>query len=112
MTKDEFEQRYANGSGIPLARLKELGFEAQPCDCEEGTCQGWKAMFTDPGRGRQVIPDNTMYFVPPKSSPEVQRLMFDKKGTAVRTYAAALIILAIKRPKLFGKLTGLSTDKE
>lgn len=45
MTKEEFERQYATRSNIPLDRLKELGFVAHPCDCEEEGCQGWQAVF-------------------------------------------------------------------
>ena len=41
MTKAEFIDGYAHRSGIPKEKLLKH-MEAQPCDCGEGTCKGWK----------------------------------------------------------------------
>jgi len=42
LTKDEFEQRYAERSGITVAELYALGRYALPCDCGEPGCEGWQ----------------------------------------------------------------------
>ncbi len=42
MTKGEFEQGYAQRSGITVARLHELGRYAVPCDCGHEDCKGWQ----------------------------------------------------------------------
>lgn len=42
MTKDEFEEGYAQRSGHTLDRLHELGMYAELCDCGEEDCQGWQ----------------------------------------------------------------------
>ena len=41
-TKREFEEAYAKGSGMSLAQLQAFGLYAEPCDCNEGGCGGWK----------------------------------------------------------------------
>ncbi len=40
MTKEEFEARYAEGSGMTIERLRACEFVA--CACEQGSCQGWR----------------------------------------------------------------------
>jgi hypothetical protein len=45
MTKEEFEKQYAKNSGIPLERLKALGLQGEPCDCDYEGCQGWQTVF-------------------------------------------------------------------
>ena len=42
MTKDEFEEQYAERSGLTVARLQELGRGAVPCHCEYSECEGWQ----------------------------------------------------------------------
>jgi hypothetical protein len=42
MTKGQFEQMYAENSGLSVAELHEFGMHAEPCDCEEECCQGWQ----------------------------------------------------------------------
>ena len=42
MTRKEFEERYAQRSGMPVERLHELGLTAKPCVCGEEGCQGWQ----------------------------------------------------------------------
>ena len=44
MTKEEFEDRYAKCSNLTVERLRELGVRVEPCDCKEGSCQGWQAV--------------------------------------------------------------------
>ncbi len=38
----KFEEGYAARSGTTIARLKELGREARPCDCGDERCEGWQ----------------------------------------------------------------------
>jgi len=46
ITKEEFEQTYANNMGITIEELKDkYGFEAVPCDCDYKGCKGWQAIF-------------------------------------------------------------------
>ena len=42
MTLAEFEQGYAERSGMTVAKLHELGQHGEPCDCGEEGCHGWK----------------------------------------------------------------------
>jgi len=43
MTKEEFEQGYAERSGKTVEAIKTIyGLEAIPCDCGEEICQGWQ----------------------------------------------------------------------
>lgn len=42
MTKDEFEQQYAQRSGVTVDWLHSMGRYAAPCDCTEPECQGWQ----------------------------------------------------------------------
>jgi len=42
LTRDEFERRYAERSGITVAELYALGRYALPCDCGEPGCEGWQ----------------------------------------------------------------------
>ena len=42
MTKDEFEKRYAENSGVSVSQLREMGLIAVPCDCSYEGCHGWK----------------------------------------------------------------------
>lgn len=42
MTLEEFEQQYAERSGMAVERLHDLGLFGTPCDCEEPGCQGWQ----------------------------------------------------------------------
>ena len=56
MDKQEFEKRYAKGSGVTIEELKGLGFAAVPCDCGEGKCAGWAAMFD---RKHEPVDDDT-----------------------------------------------------
>ncbi len=42
MTREDFEQWYAQNSGITVEFLHSLGLYAKPCDCKEEGCQGWQ----------------------------------------------------------------------
>jgi hypothetical protein len=42
MTREEFENGYAERSGVTVEWLKEHGREARPCDCGEEGCEGWQ----------------------------------------------------------------------
>lgn len=42
MTREEFEQGYAERSGVSVEWLREHGREARPCDCGEDICEGWQ----------------------------------------------------------------------
>ena len=42
MTKDEFEQGYAERSGVTVEWLRDNDYCAFPCDCEEDGCNGWQ----------------------------------------------------------------------
>lgn len=41
MTKDEFEQGYAERSGLTVQELHEMGRYAVPCNCGYEGCSGW-----------------------------------------------------------------------
>ena len=42
MTLDEFEQQYAERSGVTVAWLHAKGQFGAPCNCGEEGCQGWQ----------------------------------------------------------------------
>lgn len=42
MTREQFEQGYAERSKLTVEQLRELGCEAVPCDCSDPTCCGWR----------------------------------------------------------------------
>ena len=42
MTKEEFEQGYAERSGMTVERLHELGLGGVPCNCDYEDCKGWQ----------------------------------------------------------------------
>ena len=50
MTKEEFEQSYAERSMVTVKWLRMYGLEAQLCDCGEDGCRGWrmKSQSDDP----------------------------------------------------------------
>lgn len=45
MSKDEFEQGYAERSKISIEKLHELRGHAVSCDCDEPECDGWQMGF-------------------------------------------------------------------
>ncbi len=47
MTKEEFEQGYAEQLGMSVEWLRETFGEAQPCDCDYDDCQGWRVARVD-----------------------------------------------------------------
>lgn len=42
MTLEEFEQQYAERSGMTVEQLYTHGLLPVPCDCEEPGCNGWR----------------------------------------------------------------------
>ena len=42
ITKQQFEDAYAERSGVTVEWLKEHGRETRPCYCEEEGCKGWR----------------------------------------------------------------------
>ena len=47
ITKEEFEQRYCDRSGITIKYYKEW-FVTLPCDCGASACHGWAAVSNQP----------------------------------------------------------------
>lgn len=41
-TREEFTQEYARLAGVTIERLAEMGRRAEPCDCGEADCKGWR----------------------------------------------------------------------
>lgn len=68
MTRQEFEQQYADNGGTTIDALHRLGLYAVPCNCEEGKggaeCLGWQMrnllnLLTPlPDRSVEHIPDD------------------------------------------------------
>lgn len=54
MTKEEFEQQYAERSHVTVERLHELGRYAVPCDCGDESCQGWQMLHKKTEREMQI----------------------------------------------------------
>lgn len=42
-TAEEFEQQYAERSGITVEQLRSMGRIVAPCDCAEDICEGWRS---------------------------------------------------------------------
>lgn len=42
MTREEFEQGYAERSGMAVEKLRSYGQHVEPCDCDYEGCQGWQ----------------------------------------------------------------------
>lgn len=42
MNRQEFEQKYADESAIPIKRLESLGLKAEVCSCGDDHCEGWQ----------------------------------------------------------------------
>lgn len=47
MDREEFEQQYAERSGITRDELHNIGRVAIPCDCGEEICEGWQMIQQD-----------------------------------------------------------------
>ena len=45
VTRDEFEQWLADGAGITVATLHNVG-HAMPCPCDNDNCLGWQMDWT------------------------------------------------------------------
>jgi hypothetical protein len=60
MTRDEFIDRYCERSGITRGAFFGHG-DAVPCDCGEGTCEGWQY---------KTQPDRADLFIPHAEEPE------------------------------------------
>lgn len=45
MTKEEFESKYAERSGITVEWLHEHGRFAVPCECGHSDCKGWQMSY-------------------------------------------------------------------
>ena len=48
MKKEEFENRYAERSGVTVDWLREHDQIALPCDCGESSCEGWQMAHLTP----------------------------------------------------------------
>lgn len=60
MTRNEFEQRYTQGSGETLEVLRQNGRYATPCDCGDETCVGWQMaslFYGELGEIEQIVYD-------------------------------------------------------
>jgi hypothetical protein len=44
MTREEFEEGYANRSGLTVDVLRQLGRIVRPCRCGEPTCPQWQSV--------------------------------------------------------------------
>lgn len=42
LSKEEFEQTYAEKSGVTVKWLHDRGQFGVPCDCRETGCRGWQ----------------------------------------------------------------------
>ena len=42
MTLEEFEEAYAEGSGVTVEELHAMGLYGEPCDCGDDLCWGWQ----------------------------------------------------------------------
>lgn len=53
MTEEEFEQAYADRSGVSVEWLHENGRHAEPCFCDDLVCPGWQMVH----RGQSPLVD-------------------------------------------------------
>lgn len=62
MTRGEFEQRYADWSGLPVEQMYAMGQHAEPCRCDDAMCEGWQMLgpdwTVDPESGLAVLRDS------------------------------------------------------
>lgn len=73
MTSDEFEQGYADRSGVTVEWLHEKGQRAVPCDCGDAKCKGWQmASLDSETQKKQFNPPDT-----PSKSSESRHTMDD-----------------------------------
>lgn len=47
MTQSEFEQQYAERSGVTVEWLHAHNQFGVPCDCEEPGCEGWQMKYIE-----------------------------------------------------------------
>lgn len=57
MTRDEFEQGYAERSGCTVEWLHLHDRWAVPCDCGEAGCEGWQMVRLEPLVGDGITDD-------------------------------------------------------
>ena len=50
MEKEQFEQEYAERSGMTVKELRDMGGYAEPCDCDYIYCDGWVMNFEEKSR--------------------------------------------------------------
>ena len=50
MTRDEFEQQYAQRSKLTVEQLHAYGLLGVPCSCGEDGCEGWQMVIESAGR--------------------------------------------------------------
>lgn len=55
MKMDEFEQDYANRSGLTVEWLHSVGLFAMPCECGEASCPGWRMSTKQEYREETII---------------------------------------------------------
>ena len=48
MSRQEFEQLYAEKSGTTVEFLRNIGLVAVPCDCGKDSCMGWQMQHQRP----------------------------------------------------------------
>lgn len=46
----EFERQYAERSGMPVEKLRELGRVVIRCDCGDERCEGWQSVNREDAR--------------------------------------------------------------
>ena len=47
ITRAQFEQGYADRSGVTVEWLREMGREARPCSCDYEGCEGWQMAYIE-----------------------------------------------------------------
>lgn len=50
MTAEQFEQSFAEHSGITVEQLRELGRVVRPCNCGVEWCEGWQSLSLEAAR--------------------------------------------------------------
>lgn len=64
MTREEFEQAYAQRSGVTVEWLHEHDRRAYPCDCGEEGCEGWQMLSREHAIDRAELGDFDPELIP------------------------------------------------
>ena len=79
-TQHEFEQGYAERSGVTIEWLHQQGQHAIPCQCGEAGCKGWQMTRQDAHREGRNMPGTAYFHI---SAEELRKLLHMPKETTI-----------------------------